>query len=273
MSISVRFWGTRGSIPVSGARTAAYGGNTACVELRCGGRRLIFDAGSGIRELGDEIMAEKATGDLDIFFSHVHLDHLIGLPFFAPMYDEKYRIRLWAGNLRPETDLKSAVGKLMNFPLFPTSIDTFSNIEFRDFIVGEMLKPSDGIVIRTAPLDHPGGAIGYRVEFDGHAVAYVTDTEIAAGKSYAGIVSLVHGADLMIIDATYTHAELPLHRGWGHSSWQECAQLADAASVRQLCLFHHDPSHDDAFMEGVAQAVAARRPYSIVARDGLTIEI
>ena len=273
MPISVRFWGTRGSIPVSGASTSSYGGNTACVEVRCGNRRLIFDAGSGIRELGDAILASREVAMLDIFFSHVHLDHLIGLPFFAPMYDPKYRVRLWAGHLLPETTLAEAVTQLMSYPLFPAGPEAFSNAEFNDFDAGESFDAGDGIVVTTVSLDHPGGATGYRIDYEGRSVTYVTDTELGTGKSKTNIVELARRTGLLIIDATYTDAELPSHRGWGHSSWQECAALADAAQVERLCLFHHDPSHDDNFMDRIARELAERRPGAMVSRDGMTIEI
>lgn len=273
MSISVRFWGARGSIPVSAKGSTRYGGNTSCVEMSCGGRRLIFDAGSGIRGLGAAILREEAECDLDIFFGHLHLDHLIGLPFFSPLYEEGYRVRLWAGHLLPAMRLEDAVRQLMTFPFFPTTVEMFEAADFRDFVAGDILNPSHGIVVRTAPLCHPGGATGYRVEFSGKSVAYVTDTELGAAKSDAQIVSLVKDVDLLIVDATYTEAELPSHRGWGHSSWQDCVRLADTAGVGQLCLFHHDPSHDDAFLDGVAVAAASMRAGTIVASDGMAIEI
>lgn len=271
--MSVRFWGVRGSIPCPGADTVRYGGNTACVEVRCGGNVAIFDAGSGIRLLGEALAREKAKTEIDIFLSHCHIDHLIGLPFFAPLLDTGIRVRLWAGNLGPGCGVKDAVDRLMSFPLFPIGIDELKGtIEFRDFHAGDTLKPQAGMSLRTAPLRHPGGAIGYRLDCAGRSLAYVTDTELGVGTIDDGIVGLAKNADLMIIDATFTDEELPSHEGWGHASWQQCVRLANAAGVRRLCLFHHNPDHDDDFLDTIGRAAAAARPDTVVAREGLHIE-
>jgi phosphoribosyl 1,2-cyclic phosphodiesterase len=272
-AMSVRFWGVRGSIPCPGPGTLRYGGNTSCVEVRCGDQVLIFDAGTGLRPLGAALIAEGKVADTDIFLSHCHIDHLFGLPFFLPLHAEGYRIRIWAGNLKPASGVEDAVRKMMSHPLFPVEIDIAkSNVEFRDFSAGETLNPRPGITLRTAPLHHPGGATGYRIEFAGRAVAYITDTEMANGAEPA-ILALAKDASLIIIDATYSDAELPWHAGWGHSSWQQCIRLANAAGAQTLCLFHHDPDHDDGVMDAIAAAADAARPGTIVAKDGLCIEL
>src|SRR5471030_1852102 len=141
-AMSVRFWGVRGSIPCPGPATLRYGGNTSCVEVRCSERVLIFDAGTGLRPLGAALMAEGKHPDTDIFLSHCHIDHLLGLPFFLPLYAEGYRIRIWAGNLKPVSGVEDAVRKMMSHPLFPIEIDIAkSNVEFRNFGAGETLTP------------------------------------------------------------------------------------------------------------------------------------
>lgn len=273
-SFSVRFWGVRGSIACPGPDLARYGGHTPCVEIRCGDRILIFDAGTGIRPLGNLLMKQAGASGLNIFLSHFHLDHVTGLPFFAPLYSADHAVRLWAGNLKPVMSLEEAVEKLMSFPLFPIEVETFkAKVEFRDFRSGDTLNPYPGIVLRTAPLNHPGGATGYRVDFGGRSVAYLTDTECGNGPNDAAILSLAEGADLVILDTTYTDDELPSHVGWGHSSWQQGVRLATEAKAKRLCLFHHDPSHDDRFMDDVAKAAEAARPGTIVARDGMIIEL
>ena len=272
--MTVRFWGVRGSIPCSEASTQRYGGNTSCVEVRCGDHLLIFDAGSGLRNLGGTLANGDGPADVDLFLSHCHIDHLIGLPFFAPVFNEHRRIRLWAGGLRTSGGLKSAIDKFMSFPLFPIGTDTTKGIcAFNDFDRGDVLQPRDGIVIRTATLDHPGGATGYRVEYDGQAMCYLTDNDLGDGAPDPAIVALAKDAALVITDATYTNAELPAHAGWGHSSWQQAIHLADAANVKALCLFHHDPDHDDTFMAGVAEQAAKARAGTIVAREGLVLDL
>ncbi len=272
-AISVRFWGVRGSIPCPGLNTLRYGGNTSCVEIRCGEQVLIFDAGTGIRPLGAALMAEAKAVDADIFLSHCHIDHLFGLPFFLPLHAEGCRLRIWAGNLKPASGVEDAVRKMMSHPLFPVEIDIAkSRVEFRDFRAGETLNPRPGIVMRTAPLHHPGGATGYRLEFAGRAVAYITDTELANGAEDA-IVALAQDAALVIVDSTYSDAELPAHAGWGHSSWQQCVRLAKAAGAKKLCLFHHDPDHGDDKMDAIVAAAAKALPGTIAAMEGLTIEL
>ncbi len=272
--MTVRFWGVRGSIPCSESGTLRYGGNTSCVEVRCGDHLLIFDAGSGLRHLGATLVNGQAPADIDLFFSHCHIDHLIGLPFFAPVFDEQRRIQLWAGGLQPSGGLKGAVDKLMSFPLFPIGTDTAKGIcAFNDFTRGDVLKPHDGIVIRTAMLDHPGGATGYRIEYGGQAICYLTDNDLGTGAPDPAIVALAKDAALIITDTTYTNAELAAHEGWGHSSWQQAIRFADAANVKTLCLFHHDPDHDDAMMDRIAAEAASTRAGTIVAREGLVLDL
>ncbi len=276
--LKVRFWGVRGSIACAGADYARYGGNTSCLEMTAGGRRLIFDAGSGIRPLGLQL-AGQAPLDLDIYFTHTHLDHIAGLTFFAPLFDKGSSVRLWAGHLEKPHTLKQVVSNLMQAPLYPVSLEIFqARVAFTEFEAGDTLS-CGSVGMRTAPLNHPNGATGYRVEYGGKSICYITDTEHREGKRDETIVDLCRGADVMIYDSSYTDAEYPRYRGWGHSTWQEGARLADAANVGTLAIFHHDPSHDDAFMDGVARDAAALRPGTavnglprvVVAHEGLTL--
>ena len=272
--LSVRFWGVRGSIACPGLDTARYGGHTPCVEIRCGDHILIFDAGTGIRPLGNALMRQATATHFDIFLSHFHIDHVIGLPFFAPLYSKDHSVRVWAGNLGPNLGTEDAARKLMSFPLFPIEVETFkAKVEFRDFRSGDTLNPRPGVILRTAPLIHPGGATGYRVDFGGRSVAYLTDTECGDGPIDPAVLSLAEGAALVILDAAYTDDELPSRVGWGHSSWQQGVRLATEAGAGQLCLFHHDPEHDDDFIDTVAKAADSKRPGTIVACDGMYIEL
>jgi phosphoribosyl 1,2-cyclic phosphodiesterase len=268
----VRFWGVRGSIPCPGPATVRYGGNTSCVEMRCGERLLVFDGGSGLRPLGNELVRDGTRLDFDLFYSHTHLDHIVGVPFFAPCYEAKSRIRFWAGHLEASHGIATVLSKMMSAPLFPVPMDIFAaKLKFRDFSAGETLTPQPGITIRTGRLNHPGGATGYRVEYEGKAVAYITDTEHRPGQLDPNILQLVDHADVMIYDSTYTDEEYPSHRGWGHSTWQEAVRLADAAQAKTLVIFHHDPDHDDAFMDRIAADALAARAGTIVAREGLVL--
>lgn len=276
--LKVRFWGVRGSISCPGAEYARYGGNTSCLEVTAGGRQLIFDAGTGIRTLGLELV-RQAPLDIDIYFTHTHLDHISGLTFFAPLFDQRSTVRMWAGHLEAPYTLKKVVGHLMQAPLYPVSLDIFqARVEFREFRAGDALS-CGAVAVRTAPLNHPNGATGYRIDYRGKSICYITDTEHREGQIDNTIVELCRGADVMIYDSSYTDQEYPRYRGWGHSTWQEGVRVANAAGVGTLAIFHHDPSHDDAFMDGVAREAALVRPgiaasglpRVLVAHEGLTL--
>ncbi len=269
----VRFWGVRGSIACPGPDYVRYGGNTSCIEVRLGDRILIFDAGTGLRPLGKALLPEFPL-DADIFLTHTHVDHIHGFPFFAPFFAAQNRFRVWAGNLAPRLTLKHVFCKYMAEPLFPVPPDIFAaEMEYRDFEAGETLTPAPGACLKTAPLNHPQGATAYRLEQGGRSFCYVTDTEHVEGALDRRILELVAGADVMVYDSTYTDEEFSQYRGWGHSTWQEGQRLADAAGVKRLVLFHHDPSHDDAAMDRIAAGAEAARPGTLVAHEGLTLDL
>lgn len=270
---SVRFWGVRGSIACSGPRTARYGGNTSCVEVRCGGRMLMFDAGTGLRYLGNSL-ADTGPLDADLFLTHTHFDHVCGLPFFRPFFQPQNRFRLWAGHLAEGMTLRRVLGEFMMSPLFPVPPQVFrARMEYREFRAGETLRPAPEIAVRTATLNHPDGATGYRVEYGGRSMCYLTDTEHVPGAPDRNILALIDGADLVIYDSMYTDSEYDTYVGWGHSTWQEGIRLCRAARAKRLAVFHHDPEHDDDMLDGIAREVARELPGSVVARDGLVLEL
>jgi phosphoribosyl 1,2-cyclic phosphodiesterase len=273
--MSVRFWGVRGTVPCASSTTARYGGNTSCVEVRCGDHLIILDAGTGIRPLGRSLMnGSMSVVDADILLSHCHIDHINGLPFFAPAFVPGNHLRLWAGHLAASCRLENVLRKLISPPLFPVDVEVLkADIKYCDFRPGDVLRPRADILVRTAPLDHPNGATGYRIEHAGRSVAYITDTESRHDSCIRDILSLSRNADLMIFDCTYTEAELPSRAGWGHSTWQQGVRLADVAGAKLFCLFHHDPDRDDAALDDFASAVAAMRKGSIVAREGLVVTL
>jgi phosphoribosyl 1,2-cyclic phosphodiesterase len=260
----VRFWGVRGSVVCPGPDTARYGGNTACVEVRCGERLIIFDAGSGLWPLGQALTG--AIVDADLFLSHCHLDHVWGLPFFQPCYVPDTRLRLWAGNLLPEFNLRQVIDE----PLFPRRLFK-ARLEFLDFTCGDTLRPYGGTTLRTAPLNHPDRATGYRLEHEGHAIAYLTDTEHLAGALDENVLALAEDADLMIYDCTYTDEEYLANAGRGHSTWQQAVRLAEEAGAKRLAIFHHHASHDDVVLDRIAREADAVRPGTIVAVEGMSL--
>jgi phosphoribosyl 1,2-cyclic phosphodiesterase len=272
--LSVTFWGVRGSIACPGPATAGYGGNTACLEIRAADKLLIFDAGTGLKPFGGALAKQGAALDVDWFFTHTHFDHIQGIPFFSPLYDRRNRFRLRAGHLMPEMNLKQVLSEMMSAPLFPIPIGIFAaQIEFADFRAGETHDLGGGVVVKTAPLNHPNRATGYRVEVGKKAICYVTDTEHVPGRPDANVLKLIEGADIVVYDSTYTDQEYPAHVGWGHSTWQEGVRLAEKAGAKRLAIYHHDPDHDDAFMDQVAADAEKMRPGTFVAREGTTIEV
>ncbi|TNE39140.1 MAG: MBL fold metallo-hydrolase [Alphaproteobacteria bacterium] len=273
MSMRVKFWGVRGSIATPSADHMKYGGNTSCVEVLIGDRILILDAGTGVRMLGKCLM-ERGIREYLFLQSHTHWDHINGFPFFAPIYSPEAKIKIMAGHLCELGGIKKVLSSQMCQPTFPVPFaEVAAEVKFTDFRAGESFSLGDGISVRTAPLKHPDGGTGYRIEADGKSLCYVTDTEHKPGKPDQDILDLIEGADLVIYDATYTDEEYPTFVGWGHSTWQEGIRLCQEAGAKQLAIFHHDPSHDDAFMDKIAEDACRVWPNAFVAREGMTVEV
>jgi len=273
---SIKLWGVRGTVPCPGPATRRFGGNTACVEVRCGPHRLILDAGTGLRVLGNAMAAADGQRHrAHILLTHTHLDHVLGLPFFKPAYEAGNCFELWAGHLRPRgRSLQEVLFRLMESPYFPVPLDIMhACIAFHDFEAGDTLEPFEGVRVRTAPLVHPGGATAYRVEYGGRAVCYVTDTEHPERGHDERVLELIAGAQLLVYDCTYTDAEMPRFRGWGHSTWEEGLRLCEAAGAERLVTFHHDPERDDTQLDHIDAALADRRPGSLVGREGMVLEL
>jgi HD-GYP domain-containing protein (c-di-GMP phosphodiesterase class II)/phosphoribosyl 1,2-cyclic phosphodiesterase len=271
---SFRFWGVRGSIPTTGREMANFGGATACVEVQCGGRRLILDGGTGLSVMAHGLQWKQ----VDILLSHTHIDHVLGLPFFLPFCPKGMKVGLWAGPLLPEMGVKKALGQLMSNPLFPITPDELQcDMAYHDFSAGETLADAGwqeaGIGVQTFALAHPDRATGYRISYQGHSVCYITDYEHREGELEGGLVAFLRGADALIFDSTYTDEEFAQHRGWGHSTWQQGMRLADAAGVKQFFAFHHDPLANDMVLAQRDAELGRRRPGSCFAREGMQVKL
>ncbi len=268
---SIRFWGVRGSIACPGPDTVKYGGNTPCVEMRCGQRVLIFDAGTGLRDLG-ESLARNGDSEADLFLSHTHVDHITGFPFFCFAFNAENTLRVRAGHLVPDHTVEGVLRSFMSAPLFPVPVDIFhARVTYEDFKAGETLDLGDGINIRTALLDHPDRATGYRVEYAGKVICYVTDTQRDPETIDQGIVDLVAGADVVIYDSMFTDDEFDAYRDWGHSTWQECLRVCRAAGVATPVIFHHLPGRGDASLDDIQAAAEREFRGAVVAREGLVL--
>jgi phosphoribosyl 1,2-cyclic phosphodiesterase len=266
----VRFWGVRGSLPVPGPDTLRYGGNTSCVELRCGPHLVILDAGSGLQALGRSLSESGELVDADMFLTHPHLDHIMGLPFFSPLYRAGNKLRLKVPEFSRSADWIEAI---IGPPYFPLRLDGMGATVAREpFVLGETLRPHEDLVVKTIALAHPGGASGIRVEYLGRAVVYITDVELPDADLFA-IARFAANADLLICDAQYTTDEMASHRGWGHSSWQDAAQLAHAADASRLLLFHHAPERTDEELDEIGSHAAKLFPATEVASEGLAIRV
>ncbi len=272
-ALTVRFWGTRGSVSAPGPAARQFGGDTACVEVSNGPHAIIFDAGSGLRRLG-LTFRERGLETADIFFSHCHYDHIIGLPFFSPLFDSTIQVTLWSGHLHGHMTTRQMVEEFMRAPFFPVRPAVFSpNTRYRDFVPGDTLRPPGAAVIHSGALNHADGAVGYRLESHGRVVAYITDHEHGNATADATVERLIHGADLLVIDATYTDAEYPSHRGWGHSTWQHATALCRQQQVKRLVLFHHRPRRTDSELVAIEQEARQAFADTIVACDDLEITL
>ena len=293
----VRFWGVRGSYPTTRSGTSDIGGDTSCVEISVGGRRLIFDAGTGIISLGKDICRRVASYPTSyVFLSHTHIDHLMGLYFFEPLLTSGARSFIY-GPGRSNRALQKSLRQLTHNNLFPVTFEELKGkIEIHSLGGGETLRfgapgkrlavrkgaPSQNtannelsIVTHKCPAHPRDGVMLYRIEFRGKTLVYATDVEQRPG-GYADVIEFARGADMLIHDAQYLHGEYysrtKSKKGWGHSTVEMAAEVAAKARVKTLVLFHHDPQHDDPAMGRVGRVSKQLFADSIVAYQGLELK-
>ena len=274
----IRFWGVRGSIASPGHDTAAVGGNTSCVELTFPSRevgrdtRIVLDAGTGLRALGNHLVASGRTREpITLLLSHYHWDHIQGLPFFVPVYMKDTALTI-VGGQNGVTSVRETLERQMSAPVFPVRLDEVgARIDTREVKLGEVFDVGEATV-RVARGNHPGGVVAYRIEHEGRSVVYATDTEHYACVDPA-LRTLCEGADVLVYDSQYTPEEYKGKVGWGHSTYVAGAELARAAGVGTYLLYHHDPMRSD---EGVAAIEARARelfPSSVAAREGMMVDL
>jgi phosphoribosyl 1,2-cyclic phosphodiesterase len=277
MPAKVKFYGTRGSIPVCDREFQEFGGNTTCVmvtgEL---GQVSILDAGSGIRNLGKDLIASgyQQDGTMFLALTHFHWDHIQGFPFFAPAYDRSRHITISAfGRGREVKDLKSIFEGQMQQEYFPLSLDqmgaTFAFLEPGEREWEHSRSQSRVISYKH---NHPGGAFTYRIEHRGKVFVFCTDIE-HGDRLDPNIVKLSTEADLLVHEAQYTPEELRHRKGWGHSSWEQAIEVAKQAGVKKLALTHHDPDHNDQFLLRMEEECQKHFPHVVLAREKMEIEL
>ncbi len=249
--MNFRFWGVRGSIATPGPETVKYGGNTPCVEVNAGGKLIILDGGTGLRCLGIDLIRRGLPCEDDIFLSHLHWDHIQGIPFFTPAFIPGNTFRIW-GERKGDHAVQQALERQMTDPNFPVPLSIMgSDLTFNEIVAGETVALGD-VTVRTASLRHPNGCLGIRVEHEGSSLVYTTDTEHdpESGALDPNVLELARDADVLIYDSMYTEAEYRNGKiGWGHSTYAEALRISREAGVKRLFFFHHDPTHDDAYLD------------------------
>ncbi|HEY8382324.1 MAG TPA: MBL fold metallo-hydrolase [Microvirga sp.] len=266
-ALQVRFWGVRGSTSASGPQFVEFGCHTPCVEVRCGDRLFVVDAGTGISALG-HFSGADLPNEVDVLLSHLHLDHIVGLPFFKPAVLGRDRvIRTYCGNLDGATAAE-ALDRLFAPPIFPITLDVLpARFEHRGFKAGQTLAFADGHRVLTHPLNHPGGATGYRFEHGGRSFCYISDIEHSDSWPDPGLVDFVRDADLVLYDGMFSDTEYSACKGWGHSTWQKGVELCREAGVKALAIFHLYPGHDDTYLRGIEAEMQQVMPTAFIARE------
>ncbi|MBK8252594.1 MAG: MBL fold metallo-hydrolase [Polyangiaceae bacterium] len=273
--MDITFYGVRGSIASPGPDTAGVGGNTSCVEVVCGRERIILDAGTGLRKLGDRMMAEGGL-EATMLLSHQHWDHIQGIPFFVPAYIPTAKLRVFGG-VNGVMSLRETLEHQMTAPVFPVRLDELgAQIDLCEVRSGQTFSIGNARV-KAIKVNHPGGCFAYRIDYEGTSVVYATDTEHYACVDPA-LVTLAQGADVLIYDSQYTPEEYRGETGrskvgWGHSTYVAGAELARTAGVGKYVLFHHDPSRSDAKVAEIEAKARALFGDSVAAREGMKIEL
>jgi phosphoribosyl 1,2-cyclic phosphodiesterase len=278
--VIARVWGCRGSLPTPGEATVRYGGNTTCVEIRRDGRiSLILDAGTGIKRLGDEL---DPGGEVHVLLTHLHLDHVEGLRFFAPLWRPEGEVHIW-GPPSPVHSLEERIARSFSPPLFPVDLgDIPADVRFHD--VPEETWELDGIRILAVPVSHPGSTVGFRLEHDGRTLAFIPDHEPVLGIELAELEpewvsghEIADGVDVLVHDSQYSEDEYAERIGWGHSSVDQAVRFAQKAGVGRLVLFHHDPDRSDAGVDSLMHQAAelwnGNGTPPVAACEGMTIDL
>jgi len=270
--MNLRFWGVRGSIPTPESDRLRYGGNTTCLEIGSPGEKeaVIIDCGSGIRALGDELMLRRVSR-IHILLSHFHWDHLQGLPSFAPLFQPGVEIVFYAN--RKADQVRSLLDILLADPFFPLPFaEVGSQTEFRHIESGKPFQ-AGSLTVQAFALFHPQGAVGFRLESDGQVLVHASDHEHGNPEIDAGLIRAAQNANLLSIDAQYTPEEYAGKVGWGHSSYAHAAQAARSAGVGRLLLFHHDPTHNDLFLDRMLADAKTLFDSAEMACEGKVLEI
>ncbi|MDP4840112.1 MAG: MBL fold metallo-hydrolase [Alphaproteobacteria bacterium] len=275
--MKINFWGVRGSYPCWGKHCTQIGGQTSCVSATLANARhsrIIFDMGTGMIDLGKELL-DQGIKHITVIVSHFHLDHLMGLAFFKPIWDEGTTLTFYSPHLSKGLDLETILKtKLFCPPLFPIPFQEVpATCVFKTFQTGDSLNLSKDTTLKTLNLNHPGCATGYRLEHGNKAFCYITDHEHSAEFNEDQMLRFVQKADLMVFDTMFTPEDSKTYVTWGHSSWQSAVDVAQKAAVKRLALFHINPHYDDDKLLKIEKEAQALFPCSFLAREGSSIDL
>jgi phosphoribosyl 1,2-cyclic phosphodiesterase len=270
----VKFWGVRGSTPTPQPENLRYGGNTSCVEIRVGDQIYILDCGTGFRVLGHSLSREPANALFaHVFVTHFHWDHIQGIPFFAPLYDNPENRFIFHSSARTRS-LQQVMEEQMAAPYFPVNMRQMkARREFHNIEEGRIAF-DDAITIQTMWLNHPQGCLGYRMESKQGTLVYATDNEPGDAHFDKNVRKLAEGADILIYDAQYLPEEYEARkRGWGHSHWREAVNVAMESGAKELVLFHHDPDHNDECIDSIVKEARSYYPKVRAASEGMELNL
>ena len=274
--MKIKFYGTRGSIPVSDPGFMEIGGNTTCLfisGLDEGVGTVIMDAGTGIRNLGKDIMGGKTDvgEEINLGFTHFHWDHIQGFPFFAPAYSKDSKIEISTAGRTEIHNLKDIFSTQMQSIYFPVQLENMgAQILFEKYETNKIIGKK-GALVSITEVNHPGGCIAVRFQANKKSITFCTDLEHTNGID-ENVVQLAMNTDVLVHEAQYTDEELMSHKGWGHSSYSQAIEVAERCNVKQLFITHHDPDHDDEFLRKMEKKCKGRFKDLIFARDNLEIE-
>ncbi len=273
--MEITFWGTRGTLPAPGPQFSQAGGNTNCTELTIGEHTIVFDAGTGVRELGSQLAAERPNQKVHLLLTHAHYDHVEGVPFFAPFFIPGTQVKVCCGDLDGSNSTEDTVLDLMRRPYFPVGPSVFTaDVEYVDLKANETFKIGDEIEVITLPLNHPGGATGYRINYSGKSFACVTDTEHVVGEHDQSIVDFIQDVDAFFYDCSLTDEEYPDFAGYGHSTYEEGLRLQKLANAGMLIAFHHMPFRTDEELNKIeADMLKSDNPANMIAREGYSFTL
>ncbi len=265
----ITFWGVRGSFPTPDSNKIDFGGDTSCVSIETNDQILILDMGTGVRNLGQHIISYPDSPKIiNIFLSHYHWDHMFGLLMFAPLFSDKYEINIYGKKDRMK--LEDIINHMLDPIFWPASFDDFkAKLNFHT--IEDEMHLSDNLIVKSQIHHHPNGAFSYKILIDDKKITYITDCEYISGKISGKLTNFAKNSDLLIHDSHFSKEDLPSHKGWGHSSWDQAVEIAEKSNSKQLALYHYNPDYDDEKIKLIEKQAQKIFKQTIAPKQGLVI--